>query len=223
MSINITGTTSTTPTSSTASTGGSTQQLGENDFLQLLTAQLKAHDPLNPMDDTTFVAQLAQFSSLEQLTDINTELTNMASSQSSLQNTMAANLIGKTVVGTGDTVSLNGQANLSYSLQSEASQVTLSIYNSSGALVTTQTLGNEGAGTNSYTWNGTDQNGNTQPAGQYTFAVSAVNSTGQAVTATPLTTGIVTGVTLNNNVTYLTLDNNAQIQLGNVNEILGGS
>jgi flagellar basal-body rod modification protein FlgD len=219
----ISSTTSTTQPQSTTSTAGTTQTLGENDFLKLLTAQLQAQDPLNPTDSADFAAQLAQFSSVEQLTNINAQLTTMASSQASMQNTAAANLIGKTVVVTGDTVTLNGQASLNYTLPNNASKVTVSLYNSSGALVRTQVLGSESAGNNSYTWDGKDQNGNTLPSGQYTFAISAVNSSGQTVTATPLTSGTVTGIVYNNNVTYLTLDNNAQVQLGDIQEILGGS
>ena len=223
MISSTTNATSTTQSQSAASTVGAAQTLNETDFLSLLTTELQNQDPLNPSDSSDMAAQMAQFASVEQLTNINTQLTNMVSSQSSMQNTMAAGLIGENVVATGDTVTLNGQASLNYTLQNNAAHVTVSIFNSSGALVNKQVLGSENAGANSYTWKGNDQNGNTLPSGQYTFAVSAVDSSGNAVTATPLTTGTVTGVTYSNNVTYLTLDNNEQIQLGDIQEILGGS
>lgn len=206
-----------------ASTTGQTQTLGENDFLTLLTAQMQAQDPLNPMDSANFASQLAQFSSVEQLTNINTTLTSMAASQASLQNTMAADLIGKQVTVTGNNVTLNGQAVIPYTLSGAASQVTVSVYDSTGALVKTAVLGQQSAGNNSYTWDGTDQNGNTLPAGQYTFAVTAVDASAQTVTATPLTSGTVTGITFNNNVTYLTIDNNTQVQLGDIQAISGGA
>jgi len=221
--INNTNAASTTQSQSTASTTGSAQTLNETDFLSLLTTELQNQDPLNPSDGSDMAAQMAQFASVEQLTNINTQLTNMASSQSSLQNTMAANMIGENVVANGNTVTLNGQANLNYTLQSNAAQVTVSIYNSTGTLVNTQVLGNESSGANSYTWNGNDKNGNTLPSGQYTFAVSAVDSSGSAVTATPLTSGTVTGVSYSNNVTYLMLNNGEQIELSDIQEILGGS
>jgi flagellar basal-body rod modification protein FlgD len=220
--MDITSATSATQTRS-ATTAGATQTLGENDFLKLLTAQMQAQDPLNPMDSANFAAQLAQFSSVEQLTNINTKLTNMAASQASLQNTMASDLIGKKVTVTGNKATLNGQAVMPYTLPSDASTVAVSVYDATGALVKTAVLGQKSAGNNSYTWDGKDQNGNTLPAGQYTFAVNAVGSSGQAITATTLTSGIVTGISFNNNVTSLILDNMTQVQLGDVHQISGGA
>jgi flagellar basal-body rod modification protein FlgD len=206
-----------------AATARATQTLGENDFLKLLTAQMQAQDPLNPMDSANFAAQLAQFSSVEQLTNINTKLTNLAASQASLQNTMASDLIGKKVTVAGNTATLNGQAVMPYTLPSDASAVAVSIYDATGALVRTAVLGQQSAGNNSYTWDGKDQNGNALPAGKYAFAISAVDASGQAIAATTLTSGTVTGISFNNNVTSLTLDNTTQVQLGDVHEISGGA
>ena len=218
----VTSATSATQTAG-AATSGASKTLGENDFLKLLTAQMQAQDPLNPMDSANFASQLAQFSSVEQLTNINSQLTNMTASQTSLQNTMASDLIGKKVVVTGNKATLNGQAVMPYTLPGDAANVSVSVYDGSGALVKTTVLGQESAGNNSYTWDGKDQNGNTLAAGQYTFAVNAVDSAGNAITATTLTSGTVTGISFNNNVTSLTLDNGAQVQLGDVHEILGGA
>ena len=206
-----------------AATTGASQTLGENDFLKLLTAQMQAQDPLNPMDSANFAAQLAQFSSVEQLTNINTKLTNLAASQASLQNTMASDLIGKKVTVAGNTATLNGQAVMPYTLPSDASSVAVSVYDANGTLVRTAVLGQKAAGNNSYTWDGKDQSGNTLPAGQYGFAISAADGSGQAIAATTLTSGTVTGISFNNNVTSLTLDNMMQVQLGDVHEISGGA
>jgi flagellar basal-body rod modification protein FlgD len=87
----INGTGTTTTTESTASTS----TLGKDAFLQMLVAQLKYQDPLNPADGTQFATQLAQFSSLEQLTNLNDSIESLAVDTNSLQ---AVNLIGKTVV-----------------------------------------------------------------------------------------------------------------------------
>jgi len=75
----------------------STNTLDKNTFLQLLATQLKNQDPLNPMDSTAFTAQLAQFSSLEQLYNVNTNLTSLMTSQNTLLHGTAVNLIGKTI------------------------------------------------------------------------------------------------------------------------------
>jgi flagellar basal-body rod modification protein FlgD len=82
--------------------GGSTatapkKELGKEDFLQLFTMQLRAQNPLKPMDSTEFTSQMAQFSSLEQLTNINTNLNNLLLFQNSLQNVSATGMIGKRV------------------------------------------------------------------------------------------------------------------------------
>ncbi|MGV8078678.1 MAG: flagellar hook capping FlgD N-terminal domain-containing protein [Syntrophales bacterium] len=87
----INGTGTTTPTESTTATS----TLGKDAFLQMLVAQLKYQDPLNPADGTQFATQLAQFSSLEQLTNLNDSIESLAMDTNSLQ---AVNLIGKTVV-----------------------------------------------------------------------------------------------------------------------------
>lgn len=94
--MNVPGTTTTYGVSNSASVLPK-KDLGKDDFMQLLTTQLRAQDPLKPMDSTEFTAQLAQFSSLEQLSNINTQLKDMTMYQSSLQNTMTSSMIGKRV------------------------------------------------------------------------------------------------------------------------------
>jgi len=221
--MDISGVTSSSQTTSASSSTNATKTLGESDFLKLLTAQLQAQNPLNPMDSTAFTAQLAQFSSLEQLTSINAGLKYMLASQASLQNTMVTSLIGKTVRVAGNTVTLNGQADMRYSLAADASNVTISVYDANGTLVRTTTQGAQSAGDNTFTWDGRDSNGNVLPAGQYTFTAEATDAAGNAVAATPLYTGVVTGVAFENNTTYLTLDNSRRVLLGDIVEIQGGA
>ncbi len=94
-----------TTTTTTASTKN---VIGKDEFLKMLIAQLKHQDPMNPMDGTAFTAQLAQFSSLEQLQNINTQLTSFTRQQQSLGNTQAVNLIGREVLAKGDTIQAEG-------------------------------------------------------------------------------------------------------------------
>ena len=86
-------------------------------FLQLLVTQLEYQDPLSPMDDKEFVAELAQFSSLEQLTEINTGIDNLATQGTQQQLLGAVNFIGKTIEATGNAVSLaDGKASVHHSV-----------------------------------------------------------------------------------------------------------
>ena len=92
----------------TATTASTRNVIGKDEFLKMLIAQLKHQDPMNPMDGTAFTAQLAQFSSLEQLQNINTQLTSFTRQQQSLGNTQAVNLIGREVLAKGDTIQAEG-------------------------------------------------------------------------------------------------------------------
>ena len=94
-------------------TTNSNSVLGKDDFLQLLITQLKNQDPLNPTDGTEFASQLAQFSSLEQLTNLNDAIQqNMNNSYyltQSINNSLASNLVGKNVTVLSDSITNSGQ------------------------------------------------------------------------------------------------------------------
>lgn len=96
--INPTPSTAAAPaTSGTAAAGGANQVLGENDFLTLLTTQLQNQDPLNPMDDTQSVAELAQFSSLQATTSLSSSF---GTFESNFAVSQASGMLGKTVTAT---------------------------------------------------------------------------------------------------------------------------
>ena len=188
------GTTSSTQTKNTI--------MGKDDFLKMLIAQLKNQDPLNPLDGSNFAAQLAQFSSLEQLQNMNTQLQTLGTSFSSLNNVQVANLIGNEVSAKGNTTTVGGSTNtMYYNLPSDVKQGTVKIYNAEGTLMKTFSFGSQKAGTNSLTWNSSNVS-----AGTYTFEVSATDSSGNDVSVTSMVTGKVTGATFKNNVPYLTVN-----------------
>lgn len=85
---------SSTSSSSSSTSGNKVDELGENDFLKLLTTQLENQDPMNPMDNTQFISEMAQFTSLKQVSSINTTLTSLSGQQLS---NVATALIGKTI------------------------------------------------------------------------------------------------------------------------------
>ncbi|MGH6982127.1 MAG: flagellar hook assembly protein FlgD [Stellaceae bacterium] len=163
--------------------------LNENNFFQLLTAQLENQDPLNPMSASDFAAELAQFS-----TAIGVQ--QLQSTQSSYGNLQLSGLVGKNVAVTGNALVLgaNGAANGAYNLSGPASDVTVTIGDASGNLLQVLDLGPQPAGTQTFNWNGKAANGAALPAGTYQFGVAAAGAKGTSVTATSYSVVPVTGV-----------------------------
>jgi flagellar basal-body rod modification protein FlgD len=189
-----------TSTNSTSTAAKKTSVMGKDDFLALLVAQLKNQDPLNPDDPTAFTAQLAQFSSLEQLTNLNTSMEGLTSAQTNSERISSLSLIGKDISYNSSKLNYDGQPiELGYQLDGTASSVTLSIQDANGKTVhTMQAAPTElGAGNHFITWDGTDQAGNPVASGKYTIVLQAsAAGTGKTVAATPLVKSVVTGVDL---------------------------
>lgn len=200
--------------------GGKT--LGKDDFLKLFTMQLRFQNPLNPMDSTEFTSQLAQFSTLEQMNNINTRLGDLLVYQNSIQNTLATSLIGKDVRVSGDEVYLKDKAEIIYSLSKDASKLKITIYDSNGKVVREIEKGRQSSGDNSYVWDGKDSGGNALPEGSYKFKVEAFDASGNPVDVTTMAYGTVTGITFENNITYLVINNKLKFRLGDIKEIRQG-
>lgn len=198
------------------------KSLGKDDFLKLFIMQLRFQNPLNPMDSTEFTAELAQFSALEQLNNMNTKLQDLLLFQNSIQNTLANNLIGRTVKISGNELYLRDNAEIGYVLQEDAANVMVSIYNSNGELVRQVDLGKQTSGDRSYVWDGTDGNGYHLPEGYYRVKVQAFNNSGNPISVSTDTYRKVTGITFDNNITYLILDDSLKVQLSDIKEIKGG-
>jgi len=215
-----------TSTTSASSTSGSSM-LAKDDFLKLLITQLKNQDPLNPMQGTEFATQLAQFSSVEQLTNINDTLTesvtvNQLMTQS-IGNSLATTMIGKDIKATGNsfTLSAGGSIDLGYTLGDDAATVTVKILDSAGSVVRTMTINNAAKGDGTVTWDGLTDNGSRLPTGTYSFKVTAADSAGSNVTASSYITGTITGVRFTANGTVFVVDG-AEIPISQILEILNG-
>ncbi len=199
-------------TSSSSTTTSSTTSLGKQDFMKLLLAQMKNQDPLEPMESTEFAAQLAQFSTLEQLTNMNTELTNQGVNQMTIGYAQSVNMIGKeAIVKNGNTITVDGAtADVNYQLAGNAAEVVISIYNEEGSLV--KKVGGTGltAGLNKTTLDCSDL-----ATGDYTFSVSATDISGQSVTADTMISGLVTAAHFKNNTISLTV-NGKEVALSDI-------
>lgn len=176
-------------------TGGN--NLGKEDFLKLLVTQLQNQDPLNPSDPTEFTAQLATFSSLEQLFAVNANLGKMAASSGDIERLSALGLIGKEVVSTSGGFRLGAEGvELGYHLDVPASEVSLSILDGSGRAVAALAPPSTAAGEHFLRWNGTNFTGQALPPGDYTLVAQARAADESSVPAKALVKGTVTGVDL---------------------------
>lgn len=228
MIVNSSAETSATPQKATGGSllpGGaktaSAGTLSKDQFLKLLIEQLKHQDPLSPMQNTEFTSQMAQFSQLEQLYNVNTNLGTMAQASVSQNNAQSLNLIGKEVKAAGNSleVSKGGVSQMSFSLPENVSDASISISDAKGNVVATIDSGAKASGDNTVTWDGHDAAGQAVTSGTYTFSVTAHNLAGDNVPATTYMKGIVKSVSIQNGVSYLNLGNNVKIQLGDVMEV----
>lgn len=188
---------------SNKTTGNST--LGKDAFLTLLVTQMKYQDPMNPTSDKEFLAQLAQFTSLEQLTNINTGIEKLTTATNQQQMFSAAGFIGKEVKAEGDSLSKSGDtvSKLFYTLPEAASKVTINILDANGNIVRTVDQGAKAAGEQTYAWDGKDWLGNEQGDGVYFAGISAVKADGTSMLVSTTVTGVVSGVSTDSSGGYL--------------------
>ncbi len=168
------------------------QNLDKDAFLRLLVTQLQNQDPLEPMDNTAFVAQLAQFSSLEGITNIEKAVSGLTGELSGAKDYGALSLIGRNLKVDGGTFRYSGEgATLGYTLDADAAKAMISVYDSSGRLVDAIRVGGASRGSHETTWT------NGVAGGTYTFSVSAEDASGGQIPARTFTSGPVTGVSFN--------------------------
>ncbi len=173
----------------------SNNSLGEQDFLTLLVAQLENQDPLDPQDNTEFIAQMAQFSSLEQQIATNDKLDTLLSTNQAIGQLSAFNLLGQTVVTQQDGFTLGDEAvELGFNLEQSAETVTLAIFDADGSVVATLDVDDVPAGTAFVSWNGLDGDGNALPAGEYSCLATAIYSSDSSEYLTTLQRAEVTGI-----------------------------
>lgn len=199
--------------------------LGKDDFMNLMIAQLKHQDPLNPMDGTEFSAQLAQFSSLEQLSNLNEYVKQSIDANyyltQSINNALTANLIGKQVKLSASDFQNKGQEkiNLGYNLNAEASIVKVNIYNENNVLVKTIEETGLKAGEHKLSWDFTDNNGDKLPEGGYHIEIEAKGLNGEELTAESFIWGKIDGVRFSETGSLLVVDN-SEYDLASILEVV---
>ncbi len=172
--------------------------LGQDDFLKLLVAQLQNQDPLNPSNPTEFTAQLANYSQLEQLFNLNDSMDKLAESRNTSDRFSALSMIGKEVRVAGSSFQLGeGAAEIGYTVDGSASEIRIHIQDSTGKRVATLNATDLTAGDHAITWQGVDENGEHLPPGQYSLVIESKSTTeGETAGVTPLVLTNVSGVDL---------------------------
>ncbi len=167
-------------------------EMGRNEFLKLLVAQLENQDPTEPQDNGEFVAQLAQFSSLEEAQKMSASFENFSTAFQSSQHLQATSLVGRPVhVATDKTALMStGAVSIIADVPRSVDSAVLSVYDQAGSLVDSFNLGPQESGRNEFIWTGTDANDQRYPSGEYTFRVAIPDGDGSKVVPTFLSSNV---------------------------------
>lgn len=178
-----------------SSTGGKT--LGKDAFLQLLVTQMQHQNPLDPQDNSEFVAQLAQFSSLEGITSLNESVTAISSNYKSSQALQASSLVGRSVIAQTDKAVVDTTKSMSGSVvvPQSVSSVKVTITDKDGTVVRTIDLGEQKAGNASFVWDGKNASGEVLSPDTYTFKATTTVD-GKAMEMYTLLPATVSSVTI---------------------------
>jgi len=211
--MDVTSLTSQLSTESAATQAQEQLNMDLNNFLLLLTAQISNQDPLEPMDSTTFVSQLAQLSQVEQAITTNTNLENLSQQLASYGEFSDVQLIGREVVLASSTLDLSsGQAQIQYELAGTAEQVTINIMGLDGTVIREITNLSEAAGVRqTVNWDGLTDDGLQAADGAYTFEVVAINSDNNSVSYQSFAVTYVEELAFRNGEPMLLLRNDQEV------------
>lgn len=206
--------------SSTSTESSST--LGQADFLTLLVTQLTHQDPMNPMDDKEITSQLAEFSSLEQLTKVNTQIETIIAANNRQELYTAVGFIGKEVKAAGYQLAKEGEdvSTIYYGLGETVTNLTINIHDSDGDIVHSSIIGAKNSGYYEYEWDGKDMNGNSMADGTYSVSITGEDVNGKSVYVQTDISGVVSGVVNENGEQFLRLKDGRYVKFVNVTEIV---
>jgi len=196
------------------------KELGQQDFLALMTAQLQNQDPMNPLDNADFLGQLAQFSTVQGIQTMNDSISSLSAALTSDQALQAASLVGHDVMVLSDTGYLPADASLRGGVYTGASgEVAVDVLNASGEVIKTLDLGTQAAGMVNFEWDGLDSNGQRMPEGSYSLEARLTDGTTQVAVPT-LVIANVNSVALNSDGLELELQGLSSVNFDDVYKIL---
>lgn len=195
-------------------------QLGQQDFLKLLTTQLTNQDPTKPLDSTQFLGQIAQFSTVSGIQDLQKSFDALSSSLGSSQSLQAASLVGHGVLYPSSTGYLDAKGGLSGGVDlPSAGQLVVEITDAGGQVVRRLDYGTKAAGTAYFNWDGTDGSGATLPPGSYGMRASLIQN-GSAQALSTLAAGMVESVSVGSSGLNLNLSGLGPVAFSDVRQIL---
>jgi flagellar basal-body rod modification protein FlgD len=196
------------------------QELGKDSFMQLLISQLAYQDPLEPMENTEFISQLAQFSALEQQQNIAAGIQLLALSQTASTNSQMVNLIGKRVLIPGNQFSLESDkpVTLRFDLQGQGTPAEIVIKDKDGNVARKIILTEFQQGTNQVSFDGKDDNGNPLAAGNYTYEI--VSASGDKVEGLTAYANYLVDAVAFDGSTILLKSAGVAINLGDISEVV---
>ena len=180
--------------------------LGQADFLLLMTEQLKHQDPLNPMENSAFLGQLAQFSTVQGIQELNSQVQNFSSALASDQILRGAALVGHTVLVPSGKVALPEDGGATGAVAAPgAGTVLFEVTDANGQKVREFSVEAARAGEVAFAWDGTDAAGGRLPAGAYGIKATWLDNSGKAEVLDTYVHGRVESVTVGSDGLYLNL------------------
>ncbi len=199
------------------------QKLGQEDFIKLMTTQMNHQDPMKPMENGDFLSEMAQFSTVSGLKEIKDSFNSLANSLKSSQALQASSMVGRTVLipGSMSTLSEGTPMKAAVELETNASDVKVSIMDDRGALVKEINLGNKAAGVTHFTWDGMISADKKAMSGNYSVRATGMVD-GKTESLNTLISDTVQSVSLGTGgqSVSLTLANAGSAGLADVKEIL---
>lgn len=200
-----------------AAAGKKAESLGQADFLRLMTEQLKHQDPLNPMENSAFLGQLAQFSTVQGIQSLNASVDGFAGAMASDQLLRGATMVGREVLLPSSKVALPAEGSTSGIVAAPgAGLVTFDVTDANGQTVRQFTVAATAAGEVPFAWDGTDAFGQRLPEGAYGITAKHVTETGATTSLSTYVRGKVESVSVGSDGLYLDLEGLGTAPLGHV-------
>lgn len=184
-------------------------KMGKDEFLKLLTYQLQNQDPLKPMEQQQMAGELAQFSQLEQLSNLNSKFEGMNKNQNIQDKFYGASFLGKEIVTNGSSLNLKetgGESDVLFTLPKKAEKVLVRIFDQKNAMIGEMWRENIGRGNQNITWDGRSLDGQSAVKGEYRVQVYAWDETSEPIEVATKVKGVVESVFFENGESVLKVD-----------------